>query len=114
MNSIEEMQLVMRYLGEQPNIPTELQAASYPEEFLSCYKVLDFGATKYGANSWLKAGVINEKDCFASINRHIAAAMTQGVLATDDESKLLHLEHAACRINMLITLAKRGVLSSGA
>jgi len=84
----------------------------HPTEFLSCYRVLDKGAEKYEADGWLKEDPveanIQHRNNVASIYRHVAA-LTINPYATDSETGLLHAEHAACRLNMIITRIKRGL-----
>lgn len=79
----------------------------YPEEFKDVVKVLEFGATKYEANSWLEGIHFNKKDNDASIGRHWAK-MVAGE-EVDEESGLDHRLHAACRLLMSYTLFKRGL-----
>lgn len=78
----------------------------YPKEFLDVYKVLEFGATKYGPNSWLRGEHFNKKDNFASISRHAAESYTG--IDTDKESGLDPLLHLAARALMQYTVKKRG------
>lgn len=89
--------------------PSDL--VEHPEEFLSCYRVLDYGASlKYEANGWLHSDPVTakleHKNNMASIKRHITH-VEKIPDAVDPETKLLHAEHAVCRLNMLITRIKR-------
>ncbi len=79
-----------------------------PPEFLDVQKVLDFGATKYGKDSWLAGNHFNHKDNHASMSRHLAEAYNGK--SADEESGLDPLLHLACRALMEYTLYKRGNL----
>lgn len=77
----------------------------YPKEFLDVYKVLDMGATKYGANSWLEGKHFNFRDNHASMCRHLAEHYCNKLV--DQESGLDPLLHLAARALMLYTLRQR-------
>lgn len=79
-----------------------------PEELYHFTKVLDMGAKKYGANSWLRGEHFNHRDNHASMSRHLAEAY-MGVEA-DAESGLDPLLHLATRALMAHTLKQRGSL----
>ncbi len=81
---------------------------SLPKEFLDVQKVLEFGATKYGRDSWLNGNHFNHRDNHASMSRHLAEAYTGK--AEDEESGLDPLLHLACRALMSYTLKQRGNL----
>ena len=49
-----------------------MEDISIPEEFNDVLKVLEFGARKYGKNSWLKGKHFNHKDNHSSMFRHLA------------------------------------------
>jgi hypothetical protein len=76
-----------------------------PSEFLDVVAVLAFGATKYGANSWLEGKHFNHKDNHASMARHLAQAFCGKKL--DVDSGLDHRLHLACRSLMSYTVDKR-------
>ena len=77
----------------------------YPLEFKDVYKVLDHGAKKYGANSWLSGKHFNHKDNTASMFRHLAEAHNHKV--ADEETGLDPLLHLACRALMAYTIKRR-------
>ena len=79
----------------------------YPKEFLEVYKVLDIGAKKYGANSWLKGEHFDHRRNCDSLFHHLAEAYNQK--EKDEESGLDPLLHLACRSLMAYTLKKRGM-----
>ena len=67
-----------------------------PNEFQDVYKVLDLGALKYGANSWIRGEHFNHRDNHASMSRHLAEAYN--FKKEDEESGLDPLLHLACRL----------------
>ena len=77
----------------------------FPIEFAHVFKVLTFGAKKYGANSWLQGKHFNHKDNHASMSRHLAEAYTGK--DRDGESNLDPLLHLAARALMQYTLKVR-------
>lgn len=77
----------------------------FPKEFLHVAKVLKFGATKYGKDSWLKGNHFNHKDNHASMSRHLAESYVGK--DADEESDLDPLLHLACRALMEYTLKQR-------
>lgn len=82
------------------------ESIELPPEFQDVYKVLDLGAKKYGANSWLEGRHFNHRDNHASMSRHLAEYyMHKNV---DDESGLDPLLHLAARALMAYTLKQRG------
>jgi hypothetical protein len=88
------------------NIDIHGQVLEIPTEFNDIEDVLIEGARKYGANSWLEGHHFNERDNFASINRHISKSLAG--IELDEDSGLDHRLHAACRLLMAYTLEKRG------
>jgi hypothetical protein len=79
-----------------------------PAEFDDILKVLEMGAKKYGANSWLEGMHFNHKDNHASMSRHLAEAYMD--VREDHESGLDPLLHLATRALMEYTMRKRGKL----
>lgn len=79
-----------------------------PSEMLDFKQVLEFGASKYGANSWLKGLHFNAKDNHASMSRHLAEAYCG--FDKDHESDLDPLLHLACRALMQYTMKKRELI----
>ncbi len=77
-----------------------------PLEFLDVRKVLEFGAIKYGKDSWMRGEHFNHRDNHASMSRHLAEAYAGK--SVDDESNIDPLLHLACRALMEYTLKKRG------
>lgn len=94
------------YLSELNKVTMEL-----PEEFKEVYKVLELGAKKYGANSWLEGKHFTHRGNHASMSRHLAEAYNWK--NTDEESGLDPLLHLACRALMEYTLKKRGLIDEG-
>lgn len=79
----------------------------HPKELYEFEKVLEFGATKYGPNTWLRGEHFNPRDNHASICRHVAEGYC-GITA-DAESGLHPYLHAACRLLMEYTMWKRSI-----
>lgn len=86
---------------------TDRESIEIPVEFQDVQKVLEMGAEKYGANSWLRGIHFNHRDNNASMFRHLAESYC-GKTA-DDESDLHPLLHLAARALMEYTLYKRGL-----
>ncbi len=63
-------------------------------------KVLTFGASKYGPNNWQRLNDFSER-YYAAVLRHLFAY--GGGEATDPESGLPHLAHAACGALFLLS-----------
>jgi len=82
------------------------RSVALPPEFLDVQKVLDFGAIKYGKDSWLRGEHFNHRDNHASMSRHLAEAYNG--ISEDTESGLDPLLHLAARALMEYTLHKRG------
>lgn len=81
----------------------------YPSEFQDVYKVLEYGATKYEPNNWLKPdGKRSTYTEYHDSAFHHLARSFAGVRA-DEETKLDHLLHAAINCLMLYTRMKRGI-----
>lgn len=85
-------------------------------EFFDIGKVLDFGATKYEPNNWLKPNGTKSsfKDRHDSLFHHLAQSFAAGpnkykANRYDDESKLDHLLHLACGALMLYTRIQREI-----
>lgn len=80
-----------------------------PEEFLDVLKVIEFGAKKHGADSWLHKDnpSLDHKANHASMSRHLAEAYMGR--EKDPESELDPLLHLACRALMEYTRKKRGI-----
>ena len=89
-------------------IKMEYDNIEFPKEFLDVVKVLDMGAKKYGANSWLKGKDFNHRANHASMSRHLAEHYVKK--DKDDESGLDPLLHLACRALMAYTLKRRGLM----
>lgn len=64
-----------------------------PQPLSDVNKVLEFGAKKYGANSWQKVDNAQER-YFNAAMRHLLAWQSGELV--DDESGLPHLAHAQC------------------
>lgn len=79
----------------------------WPAEFTDVFKVLDFGASKYAPNDWLREDCpgMSHKDNCASMFRHLSKHVAD--IELDDESNLDHLLHIACRALMAYTRKKR-------
>lgn len=78
----------------------------HPKELYDFEKVLEFGATKYGANTWLKGEHFTHRDNHASMSRHLAEGY-MGV-TKDKESGLHPYLHLACRALMEYCMWKKG------
>ncbi len=62
-------------------------------------KVITFGHTKYGSNTWQKVPDGRDR-CFSAMMRHISS-WAQGA-QLDSESGIHHLAHAACNCLFLM------------
>jgi hypothetical protein len=80
-----------------------------PEEFLDTLKVLEMGAKKYGANSWLSGRHFDVHKNHKSMSHHLLESYRE--IRQDHESGLDPLLHLACRALMEYTLRKRGRIS---
>lgn len=79
-----------------------------PDEFKDIIKVLEFGATKYGANSWLKGISFDIHKNHKSMAHHLLESYREyGLNRPDNESGLDPLLHLACRALMEYTLRAR-------
>lgn len=85
-----------------------LDKIEVPAEMMHFTKVLEFGATKYGANSWLAGKNFDAKSNHASMSRHLAEAYCG--FDRDAESDLDPLLHLACRALMQYTMKQRDLL----
>ncbi len=90
---------------KNPNFKQELE---FPLEFSHVKKVLEQGALKYGANSWLMGKHFNLHDNNRSMAHHLLESYRE--LRVDEESGLDPLLHLACRALMEYTLRQRGTL----
>ena len=78
-----------------------------PEEFKDIIKVLENGAEKYGADSWLEPGGLDFEANHDSMSHHL---LDSAMGKTEDKDSELHpLLHLACRALMGYTLWKRGI-----
>lgn len=84
------------------------EALELPLEFSHTLKVLEEGAKKYGANSWLEGRHFDPRSNHASMSRHLAEAYMGK--DKDEETGLDPLLHLACRALMQYTLRQRGKL----
>ena len=66
-------------------------------------RVLEFGASKYGAYNWQKK--MNKKEILESAMRHLTAMMDGEVF--DEESKLPHAGHLLCNVMFYIYHSKK-------
>lgn len=79
-----------------------------PSEFiLASARAMTYGAKKYKAGNYLLADGMPVTTVYASMMRHLLA-WHEGELY-DDESGLLHTDHIAANLAMLIELEKRGL-----
>lgn len=84
-------------------------------EELGWQNVVKGGATKYAPNGWLEPDGKSSDlgNMIRSINghcvKHMQAVMT-GQNPIDDEFGCLHLEHAICRLFMLLVRYKYGIV----
>jgi hypothetical protein len=76
-----------------------------PIEFNDVNKVLEFGAEKYGANTWLEGNHFGHTSNHNSMFHHLAESYAN--VSKDLESDLHPLLHLACRALMEYTLIKR-------
>ena len=81
-----------------------------PAELSHFLKVLDMGAKKYGANSWLSGNHFDAISNQKSIQHHLLESNLG--IREDHESGLDPLLHAACRIMMEYTLRSRGMIDT--
>jgi len=88
--------------NEPPKLSKDIEL---PKEFLDVVKVLEMGAKKYGANSWLKGEHFDSKSNHESMFRHLSKSLC--CKDKDSESDLDHLLHLACRALMEYTLRRR-------
>ncbi len=79
-----------------------------PEEFEHFRKVLDMGAVKYGANSWLKGQHFDVHRNHRSMSHHLLESYRE--VREDAESGLDPLLHLATRALMEYTLRARGLI----
>ena len=78
-------------------------------EFDNYLKVLEFGAKKYGKNNWLEKGTnASHLHRYKSAMGHIARGVF-GDNPYDEESGLLHLDHAIACLQMIKTMKMRGI-----
>ena len=82
-----------------------MKNVNIPKEFADVRLVLEFGARKYGPDSWLKGEHFTHVDNHASMSRHLAEV--EKGKRHDWESGLDPLLHLACRALMQYTLHQR-------
>lgn len=84
------------------NLPVELD--DFKQVLIQAAK-----SGKYPPNDWLKpeGGKQDRRTQFNSIMHHLVADLMG--IERDEDSNLMHLEHAMCRIGMEITRRKRGI-----
>ena len=89
-----------------------IKKIDYPEEYRDIFKVLDAGAKKYGANTWLNPDRTQSKfdvnSNFDHIFHHLARAYIDP-LSKDEEMQCEHLLMVANRAMMAYTVLKRGL-----
>lgn len=79
-----------------------------PPEFKDTDLVLENGAIKYGANSWLKGNHFDVHKNHRSMSHHLLESYRE--MREDHESGLDPLLHLATRALMEYTLRKRGLI----
>lgn len=79
-----------------------------PEEFQHILKVLEMGAVKYGANSWLEGRHFTVHANHKSMSHHLLESYRE--MRKDHESGLDPLLHLATRALMEYTLRSRGLI----
>lgn len=87
---------------------TEAEPLIIPDEFKDILKVLDMGAVKYGANSWLKGNHFDIHKNHRSMSHHLLESYRE--IREDHESGLDPLLHLATRALMEYTLRSRGLI----
>lgn len=83
-------------------------ALHIPPEFLHTIKILEMGAIKYGANSWLNGQHFDVHKNHRSMSHHLLESYRE--IRPDYESGLDPLLHLACRALMEYTLRYRNRL----
>lgn len=86
------------------------EALIIPPEFQDIIKVLVMGATKYGANSWLKGNHFDVHKNHKSMSHHLLESYRE--IRHDHESGLDPLLHLSLRALMEYTLRQRGLVNS--
>lgn len=81
-----------------------------PPEFQHIIKVLEMGALKYGANSWLSGNHFDTHKNHKSMSHHLLESYRE--IRADHESGLDPLLHLATRALMEYTLRHRGRIDS--
>jgi hypothetical protein len=79
-----------------------------PEEFSHFIKVMEFGAKKYGPNSWLKGEHFNVRSNQRSVQHHLLDSNLN--IRLDPESGLDSLLHAITRLQFEYTLRSLGMI----
>lgn len=79
-----------------------------PVEFSHVIKVLEMGAKKYGANTWLAGEHFDVHKNHKSMSHHLLESYRE--MRLDHESGLDPLLHLACRALMEYTLRQRGIM----
>ena len=77
------------------------------KEFEDIQKVIEFGAMKYGKDTWLDPGVLEHRKNCDSMFHHLAEHFAG--IEEDHESGLDPLLHLAARALMAYTLKKRNL-----
>lgn len=81
-----------------------------PVEFSHVIKVLEMGAKKYGANSWLYGNHFDTHANHKSMSHHLLESYRN--IRADHESGLDPLLHLAARALMEYTLQSRGMIDN--
>jgi hypothetical protein len=89
---------------------TKDEVMHVPVEFSHVVKVLEMGAKKYGANSWLKGNHFDTHKNHKSMAHHLLESYRED--RVDHESGLDPLLHLACRALMEYTLRHRDMIDS--
>lgn len=76
-----------------------------PTALLEVARVMTYGAQKYGNDNYLKGEMIAPARLIAACMRHVNAALRDE--ATDPETGLLHLAHAAASLLMAVEVIER-------
>lgn len=110
MYSDEEMRKhdqLVKDTFDWPPPPQAICSKFWKKEFFDVDRVLKMGAEKYKADGWLDPDGhgTSHKSMHDSMFHHLAQSYAG--IRNDNESKLDHLLHVACRALMLYTRHKR-------
>lgn len=96
-------------IKDLPNGKPTVQRIDIPEEFLDLVKVVENGAKKHGAGTWLEGTnpSLQHSSNHNSMFHHLADSYSK--LEADKDSGLDPLLHLACRAMMAYTRKKRGI-----